>query len=342
MTNPKRKKQISINLQQTLNITNNQSYSNKHYLFFDHVTKDSFPTIETKTSCLTIIYCKKGAIMYDYAGKTYKAKKQDLIILNTKEKFICKKTYCEYEGMAFMVANEDILSLPFQIQNSFQLKKNLGAKPIISLNYQDCNIFSALFYQSIELLSNANLNEEEKEEKLHEITQTIFNDLILSHCNTYSYKQPLKDQKTEKIAIAFKEYIDKNLFIHKNQKQFLENFNNQNKQFTSKNATYCFKECYGIYPAKYINLLKISLAIQELQKHRNMSIKKLAQQLSYSSLSCFCRSFKKALGESPHKFKIKEAEQQHRTIRHTILVRIYLQVAPLETYTQGDSIPHPS
>lgn len=347
MTNSNRnngsgKKELYINFQQVKDITNKQICFNNHFLFLDHITKDYFPTTERKTQCLIIIYCKKGGIKYEYAGKTYRANKQDLIILNTDETFFCKKTFCQYEGMAIFVANKDILSLPFQFQNSFQLKKNLRSKPIISLSYQDCDLFTDFFYKSMTLLKSTSHNEEEKEKELQEKSRMIFNNLILCHHGTYSYEQPQKDQETEKKAIAFKEYIDKWLFYYKNLDLFLEDFKNQNKQFISKNSASCFKECFGIAPTKYIYFLKINLATQELQKHGKASIEKLSQILSYRSSSTFCRTFKNALGKSPHKFKTLKVEQQQNTIHHTIPFQIFALAAPLETYIQEDSALLPS
>lgn len=335
------KKQLCANFQQAKDI--NQIYSNNHFLFFDHVTEDSFPTTERKTQCLILIYCKQGAILYDYAGKTYKAKKQDLIILNTNETFSCIKTYCKYEGIAFLVANENIPSLPFQFQNSFQLKKNLGSKPIISLSYQDVDLFIDFFYNSIKILSSTNHNEEEKEEELQKMSQIIFNSLVLNHFATYSYTLPPRDNNTEKKGIAFKEYIDKNLGSCKNLRMILEDFNNKHqKQSISKNAESCFKECFGISSSKYIQFLKIHLAIQELQKQDKISIEKLAQKLSYKSSSSFCRTFKRIMGKSPHKFKTLKVELQLNIIRHTIPCQIFAITAPLETYTLEYPVPHPS
>lgn len=336
------KNQLCINFQEVKNLASNQIYSNSHYLFVDHITKESFPTTERKTQCLIIIYCKKGSIIYEYAGKTYRANQQDLIILNTNETFFCQRTLYQYEGMAILVANKVILSLPFLFLNSFQLKKNLGSKPIISLDYKARDLFTNFFYKSIILLNSTNHNEEEKEKEIQEKSRMMFNDLILSHHDTYSYEQTQRDQEIEKKAIAFKKYIDKWLFYYKNLDLFLEDFKSQNKQFISKNSASCFKECFGIAPAKYIYFLKINLATQELQKHGKTSIKKLSQKLSYKSSSTFCRTFKNALGKSPHKFKTLKAEQQQSTIHHTIPFQIFALAAPLETYIQEDLVPLPS
>lgn len=340
MTNLKQRvkdiEQQCINFQQAKNIANSETYSNSHYLFIDHVTKESFPTTTRKTQCLIIIYCKKGGIQYEYAGKTYRANKQDLIILNTKETFCCKKTYCGYEAIAILIADKDILSLPFNFLNFFQLKRNLGSKPIIGLSNQDCNSFTNYFYESIQLLNSSSYNEEKE---LHQNSRIIFNELIINHCDTYSYKQPQKDKEKEKKAIAFKKHIDRRFLVYKSLSLLLESFNNQQIQCRNKNSASCFKECFGISPTKYIYFLKICIAILELQKDGQTPIEKIAQKLSYTSPSIFCRTFKSAIGKSPHKFKNLKAEQQQSTIRHTIPFQIFALADFLETYTQEGSTP---
>lgn len=65
---------------------------------------------------------------------------------------------------------------------------------------------------------------------------------------------------------------------------------------------YIFKEAFGITPAEYISLQKISYAEKELM-NTDISITDLAHKLSFSSSNYFCSVFKKVLGVTPSEYR---------------------------------------
>lgn len=65
-----------------------------------------------------------------------------------------------------------------------------------------------------------------------------------------------------------------------------------------------FKEYFGITPAEYICMQKISVAEKELSSS-DISITELAHKLSFSSSNYFCTVFKKLLGYTPSDYRKK-------------------------------------
>lgn len=69
-----------------------------------------------------------------------------------------------------------------------------------------------------------------------------------------------------------------------------------------------FTSAYGIPPHKYISELRIQKA-KELLKSNALSVTKISESCGFTSVYHFCRAFKATVGESPSKFRQKEAER---------------------------------
>ena len=70
-----------------------------------------------------------------------------------------------------------------------------------------------------------------------------------------------------------------------------------------------FGSCMKVSPLEYINIIRIQKACELLQKE-DVSMSSLAWKTGYSSVSTFERNFKKIVGESPKKWRLRAKDDK--------------------------------
>ncbi len=289
------------------------SYATEEIIFLNHITGDFFPPNKSIINCLVAIYCQKGGISFYWDNQILTARKGDLVVLYLNQVFACKKTFCDFEGMALLVSSQIIPQLPYQYLHFFELRRILCSKAIISLDQEDSSFLIDHFRLGIRFFKK---KERYSTKTLTLLITIMFNEFILKSKPTFYAKPNSLDKRHEQTANAFKEIIDTKYHKNINIKWCCQQLKEKESY-----ASACFYKYYKLHPSTYLaqkRLYRAMILLIESDK----SIKEISQKMGYNSPSTFCRIFKKKINFTPAVFKNLEVGLQQSIIQHTIHAQI--------------------
>lgn len=254
-----------------------------------------------------IIYIKEGTLDVTVEGKSFKAKKGDIVFLRPKQSHILDN-------------NGEYLRQP-HVHFDLNYEKN---SPIIKICFKPYDELSdyekTLFRKDIPKNSKLNLP------SLIQLNNTIyFEDLLFDMINEFNSKMPLYEIKlkaklTEMLTylvlkvnenynsrivkyskmLEIKDYIAHN--YNKNIKlDELEDVFNISKHHLIR----LFKKAFYMTPMHYHQMIRIEKA-KELIQYSGKSLTTIAEELGYSNIMTFSRAFKDFDGVPPSYYRTKK------------------------------------
>lgn len=82
-------------------------------------------------------------------------------------------------------------------------------------------------------------------------------------------------------------------------------------KFSTKHLIATFKDVTGITPHKYLQLLQLNLALQNMQQQSTQKLTEIALEHGFYDQSHFIRVFKTYAGITPFEFRAKQTTQTH-------------------------------
>lgn len=214
--------------------------------------------------------------------------------------------------------NELMITYPFELHESGNHTKNRNEYYAIQINTRkDVSLlglneeFSAQLRNEILSLPNRHLKLGHTQFAMLRTAWNLFSmggkaDLyagtayLICFLQNLKYLEPVQKTYQNNVNSSFqevfsyiKENVDKKITL-----QELANISG----YSLSHFKFVFKESFGITPAEYISLQKISFAEKELQ-NSDISITDLAHKLCFSSSNYFCTVFKKITGVTPSDYR---------------------------------------
>ena len=214
--------------------------------------------------------------------------------------------------------NELIITYPFELHESGNHTKNRNEYYAIQISTRkDISLlglneeFSAQLRNEILTLPNRHLKLGHTQFTMLRTAWNLFSmgektDLyagtayLICFLQNLKYLEPVQKTFKNNVGSSFqdvftyiKENVDKKITL-----QELANISG----YSLSHFKFIFKESFGITPAEYICLQKISFAEKELQ-NCDITITDLAHKLSFSSSNYFCTVFKKITGVTPSDYR---------------------------------------
>ncbi len=298
-------------IHQPLSQSTVEEFSNDDFCLYDHIKEDGFLPRKSVVRYIIIILCIKGMIKYEHNDKTMCAKVGDLIIFNSEQKIANQQSYFDFEGTMLMISEQMLPLLPYQRMSYQTLKRRLEAHPVISLRQEDLESIK-LNLQLLSLYTNKHYNEE----TVLKTTQLLFNEFILSQEGT-NLEDGTKDKSSHlTIANRFAELVADNTNKRINVTWCCKKLN-----YSSTKLVQAVKEYFQVTPHEYIKLKKLDISFTLLKS--KLSVHEISERLTFSSVSTFCRTFKKYTKTTPRQFHQLTTDQQDDITRHTIPYQIF-------------------
>lgn len=263
-------------------------------LLYDDFTKVPLPNEPHRMGCTLLALCLNGKAQYTVNTTTLKVQPNDVIIITAGQVIGDYMLSPDCQGIAIMITEPRLRDIMANIKELSSLFLFSRFHPVYNLQPKEVKDIRE-YFQLIKRKA-----EEQENRFRHDIVRMLMSALIGDFSNAAARVQKMTEKKSTRAEEIFTD------FIRLVERHFREErrvvWYSQQLNITSKYLSETVKLASRRTPFEWIDNY-VMLEIRVLLKNSNLSVKDIAQQLHFSSLSSLGRYFKERAGVSPTEYR---------------------------------------